>query len=146
MAKFNTGTLPSSYTIGNNETLFLDASIGKDQVVAVQNEKTSFIPLQQILNSKVKITFGDYPQQAGNYNIIHNQDTLARLSFNYPRTESDLNNRNENFTTHFTKIQSVDTALNEFHLERNDTGLWKWFIITTLLLLLTELLIQKFVK
>ncbi|MGV7105720.1 BatA domain-containing protein [Flavobacterium sp. U410] len=146
MAKFNTGTLPSSYTIGNNETLFLDASIGKDQVVAVQNEKTSFIPLQQILNSKVKITFGDYPQQAGNYNIVHNQDTLARLSFNYPRTESDLNNRNENFTTHFTKIQSVDTALNEFHLERNDTGLWKWFIIATLLLLLTELLIQKFVK
>lgn len=146
MAQYNSGTAQTHYTIGQNEQLFIETGIGKDQVLSVQNESYSFIPLQQVLNTKIKISFGDYPEQAGNYSIVHGQDTLANVSFNYPRTESDLQKINSSFFDTFTKINSVSTALNELDSERNDTGLWKWFIIATLLLLFIELLIQKFVK
>ncbi|WP_430400491.1 vWA domain-containing protein [Flavobacterium sp.] len=135
-----------AFTISENETKIIDADLKKDEVVSVSNESNSFIPMQQILSNKVKLTFGDYPEQAGNYNVKQKDKLITSLSFNFPRNESDVTLQSTLNNDNFAKINSVDEVLNDLHTKRTDTVLWKWFIITTLLLLLIELLIQKFVK
>jgi Aerotolerance regulator N-terminal len=135
-----------AFTISENETKIIDADLKKDEVVSVSNVSNSFIPMQQILSNKVKLTFGDYPEQTGNYDVKQKDKLITSISFNFPRNESDVTLQSTLNNDNFAKINSVDEVLNDLHTKRTDTALWKWFIITTLLLLLIELLIQKFVK
>lgn len=144
MAMTNANANNQTFTIGANETFMIEATLSKDEVVTIQNKMFSFIPLQQILPSKVKISFGDYPEQAGNFTITQKNNNLAKVSFNYPRNESDLNNTTTIPAVNY--VNSSESVLNTLLAERTDTVLWKWFLMATLLFLLIELLIQKFVK
>ena len=146
MAMGNDAKDKLAFTISENETKIIEADLKKDEVVSISNEVNSFIPMQQILSNKVKLTFGDYPEQAGNYNVNQKDKLITSLSFNFPRNESDVTLQSTLNNDNFAKINSVDEVLNDLHTKRTDTVLWKWFIIATLLLLLIELLIQKFVK
>ena len=135
-----------AYTIGENQSLLLETILSKDEAVVVQNKDYSFIPLQHLLHTKCKLTFGDYPEKAGNYEVLKNQETLKRISFNYPRTESDITAINSgNFDT-FTKVNNLSTVLNDLASSQSSSEIWKWFLMGTLLLLCIELLIQKLIK
>lgn len=136
----------NAFTIGENENLILETSLAKDEVVSIQKEGYSFIPMQQLLNTKCKLSFGDYPEVAGNFDVMKGKNSLKKISFNYTRTESDLTQISTANFENFTKINNISTALNDIASERTSNEIWKWFIFATLLLLLTELLIQKFVK
>lgn len=136
----------SAITIGKNQSLLLDAVLSKDEVLTLKNDKTDFIPMQQVLNNKVKLSFGDYPEVAGNYSIVKGDDVLKNISFNHARTESDLGLQNKSVLSGFTKADSVATVYNDIKSDRTASELWKWFIIGTLIFLLLELFIQKFVK
>ena len=146
MSKVQSLNNNNTFTIGTNAVTYLDVILNKDEVVSVSNSDYSFIPQQQILTSKVKLSFGDYPEKAGNYSVTQKTNQLQNISFNYPRTESNLNEDNSTIYTNFAKINTIDEALNDLHNLRTDTIVWKWFLLATLLLLLIELLIQKFVK
>ena len=136
----------SAFKIGENENLILETNLAKDEVVSIQKEGYSFIPMQQLLNTKCKLSFGDYPEVAGNFDVMKGKNSLKKISFNYTRTESDLTQISTANFENFTKINNISTALNDIASERTSNEIWKWFIFATLLLLLTELLIQKFVK
>ena len=136
----------NAYTIGENENLILETSLAKDEVVSIQKEGYGFIPMQQLLNTKCKLSFGDYPELAGNFDVMKGKKSLKKISFNYPRTESNLTQVSTTNFENFTKINNISTALNDIASERTSNEIWKWFIFATLLLLITELLIQKFVK
>lgn len=146
MAQNNPKTGITEFTIGDNQNMILDVTLSKDEVVTVKNEKSDFIPTQQILNNKIKLSFGDYPEQSGNYAIVKGNNSLKNISFNHSRTESDLSLQNENMFNKYTKTDSIATVYNDIHSTRTASEAWKYFIIATLLFLLLELLIQKFVK
>ena len=146
MAQNTSKTGVTAITIGKNQNLIIDALLSKDEVVTVKNDDSNFIPMQQILSNKLKLTFGDYPEQSGNYSVVKNEDTIKKVSFNYARTESNLNLQNENLLDNFTKTESVATVYNDIKSQRTASELWKWFIAGTLVFLLLELFIQKFVK
>ncbi|RYY65855.1 MAG: hypothetical protein EOO13_16600 [Chitinophagaceae bacterium] len=146
MAQNSGKTGISAATIGENESLLLDAVLSKDEVVAVKNETSDFIPMQQVLNNKVKLSFGDYPEEAGNFSVFKGDDNLKNISFNHARTEGDLSLSNASLLSDFTKADSVSTIYNDIKSGRTSNELWKWFIIGTLIFLLLELFIQKFVK
>lgn len=143
-AKGNTGKL--SHLIGENELLIIDAITNKDEVVSIKNETESYIPLQQVLNTKIKLTLGDIPQKSGNYFVEKKNENLKNISFNYARTESDLEKVNENIFSNFDKVEALSTLFNEIESERSSKDFWKWLIILALIFILCELLIQKFVK
>jgi hypothetical protein len=146
MAQNNSKTGVNAITISDNQNLVLDAQLSKDEVVTVKNETSDFIPMQQVLNNKIKLSFGDYPEEAGNYSIMKNDENLKNISFNHTRNESDLGAQNAGIADDFTKANSVSTVFNDIQSERTASELWKWFIIGTLIFLLLELFIQKFVK
>ncbi len=143
-AKGNTGKL--SHLIGENDLLIIDAITAKDEVVSIKNETESYIPLQQVLNTKIKLTLGDIPQKSGNYFVEKKDVNLKNISFNYARTESDLEKINENIFSNFDKVDTLSTIFNEIESDRSSKDFWKWLIILALIFILCELLIQKFVK
>ena len=136
----------NAFVIGNNNYTIINETITKDNILSVTNAENSFIPMQQILNNKIKLTFGNYPEKSGNYEVLKNKESLKNISFNYPRNESDLSQRNSNYFDSCTEVNAVSTFYSDIHSSRTSNEVWKYFIFATLLLLLVELLIQKFVK
>ena len=146
MGQNNNKTGLNAFTIGNNNYTIINETIAKDKVLSVTNTENSFIPMQQILNNKIKLTFGNYPENSGNYEVLKDKESLKNISFNYPRNESDLSQINADYFDSCTKVNSVSTFYSDIHSSRTSNEIWKYFIIATLLFLLLELLIQKFVK
>ena len=133
----------NALTVGNSSPITIDQLLAKDEiisVVSVTDEKSEkFIPQQQILNNKVKLTFAESPNKAGNYNALKDNSTIKSISFNYSRNESDLRLDNSNLLESYENGNSIESVFD-------DNVLWKWFVILTLLFVLLEILIQKFVK
>jgi hypothetical protein len=132
--------------IGTNNLFLADVTLSKDEILKVKNDFESFIPVQQILNDKVKLTFNDFPIQAGNFGIYNQKECIQEISFNYNRTESDLDLTNENALSEYKTIDSISTVFNTMQTDRIDNQIWKWFVIFALLFLATEMAIIRFVK
>ncbi|RTY95248.1 BatA and WFA domain-containing protein [Flavobacterium sp. GT3R68] len=146
MAQNSQKTGVVALTIGNNQPFLVDAKLSKDEIVNIKNPTEKFIPVQQLLNTKVKLTFNDYPEQAGNYGIFKQDQFLKNISFNYNRTEGNLALADDNILNDYKVIDSIETVFNTFQTDRTNNEIWKWFVILTLLFLVTEVFIQKFVK
>lgn len=137
------------YTLQQKNTIELQASIGKDNVVSIQNEEGSFIPLQQNSQNKISITTTDIPETKGFYHIIA-KDTLSTVSYNNPTTESSLNfldirqiaNENENITSY----DSIGEYFGDLKEKNKVQWLWKLFLALAIVSLLLEVLILKFFK
>jgi len=146
MAQNSQKTGVNAITIGEGQPFIVDALLSKDEILTIKNTSESFIPVQQLLNTKVKITFGDNPTEAGNFGIFNGTNLVQNISFNYTRTESNLSLINTDIAANYKKIDDIETVFNTIQTDRTDTQIWKWFVLLTLLFLALELLIQKFVK
>lgn len=133
-------------TIGNSNPFLVDVSLSKDAVLTVKNATEQFIPVQQILNNKVKLLFNDYPEQAGNFEIFNRNETVENISFNYSRTESDLAATNEKILSDYKTIDSVASFYDTLQTNRMDNQIWKWFVIFALLFVTIEMAIIRFLK
>jgi hypothetical protein len=146
MGQNNQKTGVNALTIGNNQPYFVDVLLSKDAILEVRGNDDSFIPIQQILNNKVKLTFNDFPETAGNYSVFDKKESVENLSFNYKRSESDLSQVNTNVVSDFKTADTISTIFNTLQTERTDSQIWKWFVIFALLFLALEMAIIKFVK
>jgi len=146
MAQSSQRTVVNAIIIGENQPYIVDALVTKDEIVTVKNTTEKFIPVQQILNTKVKMTFNENPVEAGNFGIFNSDRLVQNISFNYNRTESNLTLINESVLSDYTISNDIETVFNNIQTDRTDTQIWKWFVIFTLLFIALELLIQKFVK
>jgi hypothetical protein len=146
MAQNSQKTGVNAIIIGEGQPFVVDALLSKDEILTVKNTSESFIPVQQLLNTKVKMSFNDNPAEAGNFGIFNGANLVQDISFNYNRTESDLALANPDIADNFKEIDDVETVFNTIQTDRTDTQIWKWFVILALFFLALELLIQKFVK
>lgn len=91
--------------------------------------------------------------KAGNYVLLSEQDTIAGLSFNYNRDESDptcltpdqiKENINKSRLTNIDILNTGHKPVNEILTEMNNgRQLWKYFIWFALLCLLAEVLLLR---
>ena len=146
MAMNNQNNGLNALIIGNNSPHLTEASLNKDAILTVKGLDEQFIPIQQILNNKVKMTFNDYPEQAGNFSIYNKKEWIENISFNYNRTESDLASANENILSKYKTIESISSLFDTLQTDRTDNQIWKWFIIFALLFVIAEMAIIRFVK
>ncbi|MFD2587213.1 BatA domain-containing protein [Croceitalea marina] len=141
----NSLKIPSLYhTIGASSTIDISEKIEKDRVLKVAKPGIEFIPLQQSLSNKVRLTFNDNPKEDGTYSLLGAQDTLKNLSFNFSRDESVLRYRDITALNASTIQNSVTTLFEKLAKDNSITQYWKWFIIFALVFALVEVLIQKF--
>jgi hypothetical protein len=124
--------------------------LAKDEILEVKNTSKAtgekFIPVQQILNNKVKMTFNDFSKEAGNYGVFNQNKLIKNISFNYSRTEGNIDNSNIDALSNYKIVESIESVFDTLKFDRQDTSIWKWFVFLTLLFLVLEILIQKFVK
>ncbi len=136
----------NAITIGDNNPIIIETQLAKDEILTVKNTEESFIPVQQILASNVRLTLNDNPQKAGNFAAFKGSEIVKPLSFNYARTEGDLSAANTDALSAFKTIDSIESVFNSLLSDRTNNEIWKWFVILALLFLIAELFIQKFVK
>lgn len=133
--------------IGENNSIFMNATLSKDDILSIKNKDENFIPIQQILNNKVKLTCTDKPEIAGNYGVFKADEQLKNISLIYRnRTESALAGSSDNLLADFTQRKLYQQFLIPCSSKEQTMNFWKWFVILTLLFLVLEVLIQKFVK
>jgi len=133
-------------TIGNSNPFLISAKLSEDEIVSIKNDSEEFIPMQQVMSDKIKISCADNPIQSGNFDIIQNKKPVENISFNYDRNESNLSLPSDETLDELNQIESIESFFDTIQIERTDSQVWKWFIIFTLLFILLEIFIQKFVK
>ena len=131
--------------IGETSVVDVPAEMGNDEILKVSKEGYEFIPLQQSFPTRVRLTFDQNPTEDGIYGIVQNQQTLQNLSFNYPRTESQLKYLDLVSLENVNTMDSIPELFEYLKAENDIAAYWKWFVILALLLALIEVLIQKFV-
>lgn len=132
--------------MGQDKTVDLPISIGKDQIIKLSQNGYEVIPEQKSFTNKTTLNFGSVPNRDGLFNINEKDRTLRNISFNYPREESELRFMDMDNLSSTSTSDSINSVFDSLEKEDHITELWKWFIILALLFLLVEVLIQKIFK
>ncbi|WP_111707459.1 BatA domain-containing protein [Lutibacter citreus] len=136
------------YTIKHNINIDINTKLNKDEVLKISHNNKNFIPLQQVFQNKVRLSFQDNILKSGFYEVLKGDATIQTIAFNYNREESDLsylnlkeiikNNKN------LTISSSFDELFDEIHNEQKINWLFKWFLAFSVLFLFLEILILKY--
>jgi len=122
----------------------------------IQSSGVDFIPEIKVTENSKFIFTHSQPAHAGNYLLTHEKNSLNGLAFNYKRTESNLNCYSKTDLDELVKnagwknVTVVDTNAASFKASLADlsggTKLWKLFVLLTLLFLLAETALIKFMR
>ena len=149
MAQKNSQNGIVNLKIGQENPFLVETQIQKDEILKIKQSNTNnsaeFVPSQQIKNNSVLLTFDNSPEIAGNYGVFLNNTKIKDLSFNYARTESNLNASVPDLSE-YEVANSIESFIEAVQTNKTENEFWKWLLALTLLLLITELFIQKFVK
>lgn len=132
--------------LGQQNSYISNISLGKDEIVTVSNQRINFIPNQQAMGQKVKLFWQENPEESGNYDIKKNEEVLDFISFNYSRNESNLSLFNTSVFEEYNTLNSFERVFENIIKDRTENQIWKWFVVLSLLFIILEILIQKFIK
>ncbi|WP_395057445.1 BatA domain-containing protein [Flavobacterium sp.] len=133
-------------TIGNTNPFLITANTNNNEIVSIRNPSEEFIPSQQIMSDKIKISCADNPTLAGNFDLIQSKKNIGNISFNFDRKESNLTLPSDETLSDLNVVSNIESFFDTIQINRTDSQVWKWFLIFALLFLFLELFIQKFVK
>ena len=148
--KYSYSKLQLNYVVGQTNEIEVKTALQKDDIIEFSSINETFIPLQQIGNSSVKITTTEQPLSSGIYSIKHNENLLRNIAYNYNREESSLEYFNfeeaiqEN--TNYQYFTNVKDAFNSIDEENKTRNLWQLFLIIALVFIAVEILLLKFLK
>lgn len=134
------------YTIGQPNSIAINATLGQDDILTLGTDENTVIPLQKTFSKTVVLETTDYPVNAGIFNVKNESKILQNLSFNYNRTESDLNYLDLKRNTNVSVNESLATTINDIKSSSTINALWKWFVIFALVFLIIEILLLKYLK
>ena len=132
--------------IGSKTTVDIPVNLTKDRILKVSQKDFEFIPFQQSFTNKTTLTFDDYPEISGIYNITDEGKIIKNISFNFPREESQLHYMDLDELNASSKNNNISALFQNIEKDNSINELWKWFIILALAFIFIEVLIQKFLK
>jgi hypothetical protein len=148
-----------AYFIGRDEQIELpSASITGDATFHLVNENLKFdvIPAHRVTSAGVLISINNQVIQAGNYELMLNDNIISMLSYNFNRDESVMRFYNEDALqdqleklrlNNFSILNSGETELTRnFSFLNEGIRLWKYCVLLVLLFLATEIILLKFWK
>jgi len=134
------------YTIGEQNSVAVPVKLGQNEILKIKDSISQFIPLQQTKANYVLITTTEEPTNAGNYQIVKENESLENISYNYSRSESELLYLNPDEWNAVNVYSSIENLFESITEANSINSFWKWFAIFALLFLLFEMLILKFIK
>jgi hypothetical protein len=138
------------YRVQEKNDIEVSIQLNKDDILSINKEQNTFIPLQQTFQNKVKLTTNDLPENKGFYTITNKDQVIQNIAFNNRISESLLNfpnllnnfNDNENIAV----STSVRDTAKKIIQKNKVHWLWKWFLALAIVSLLLEILILKYFK
>ena len=134
------------YTIGQENIIDISTQLQQDNILTLDIDDNSVVPLQQTYSNKVELKTNEYPDVAGILSVKNKETTIQNLSYNYNRDESDLNYLNTSSIDGVESESSIASAIDDIKSTTDVKELWKWFVIFALAFLIIEMLILKFFK
>jgi hypothetical protein len=149
-----------SYTIGMDRSYLLprNINVSLETSLEIENRNTGdrFIPGVNVSGQGMWLDLGGLIETAGHYLVKNKNETIASLSFNYNRNESDL----RYFSPDELEERIQLSNLKKTAVLKNVSGnfeevlqtiqqgkqLWKWCILLALFFILAEVLIARFWK
>ena len=131
------------YYIGEKNKFDVNLKLQNNEIVKLKNNNKTYIPLQKKQNGKLEIRFDNLELGAGHYRLMNKFDTIKHLSLNFDRTESILDYHDVNKFGKNISISSLKDSIEIIKSKANINGLWKWFVIFALILLISETLVLK---
>ena len=140
------------FNLKGSQILNLNSAI--ELVNPAKNEK--YIPAKHVSGQGTVIELTGIINSDGHYLVQNEDTTIAAVSFNYDRRESDLRYYSASELEDKIGASKLKSALVIENAERNfseifdeiENGrpLWKWFIALAIIMLLTEIAIIRFWK
>jgi len=146
MAFSNINTPALYYYLGVENKITLPISTKKDEIVKLNSEKLSFIPLQKNLDGKIEITTNELPENPGNFMVELGDLEEMGISYNVDRAESKMQYTDLDNIKTINKINNLDEFFLSEGYENEKNTLWKWFVTFALLFLIVETLLLKYFK
>ena len=134
------------YTIANANTIDINTKLGQDDILSLEANNETIIPLQQTFSKKVSLIIDEFPNKAGILNVKNKTEILKKLSFNHQRSESSLIYHNLNDGKGYSVDTNLVSAIDTIKSNASINALWKWFVIFALVFLLIEMLLLKYLK
>lgn len=134
------------YTIGQPNSIAILTSLEQDDILTLDTDENSVIPLQKTYSKSVVLETEGFPNTAGILNVKNKETILQNLSFNYNRAESNLNYYDLKTLANTDVESSLATTINNIKSSTNVNALWKWFVIFALAFLIVEMLLLKYLK
>lgn len=143
-----------SYTIGLDRLIKVHRHLQASEIPYKITGLKEFIPGIRNVGPVVQLDVQDQVEEPGMYTVIHEQDTIKRLAFNYDRRESDLSylSREELEDRLGSNLELFDSSENQVELteaivaREKGIRLWKWFIILALMFLAFEMLFLRLIR
>ena len=134
------------YTIGEDNSFDIPINLQQDEILSLSLGEEKLIPQQQYFNNKVSIVTNDTPSLAGTYNVINKTEVVENVSYNYNRSESNMQYLDLSLFEHINQSVSVSETFDTLKSDSKINELWKWFVIFALVFLAIEMLILKYFK
>ena len=146
--------IQTSYQM-NDSKIVLNAIQASESPIKFKKGDYEWIPKQKWKENSVDIFLGNSISEPGFYSVIQDNKVIEQLAFNYNRDESDL----KKFKVEEFKEQAAQKGLTiEFLNGDAETlsasinalgkaaGLWKYFIILSLIFIALEILFLRIIK
>ena len=144
------------YRIGKKQYFDAPTKASTKHIYHLQSDDFDIIPTEKFVAGKRKLYLHDQLKEAGNYKLTANNEIKDVVAFNYKKAESDprlysiseveeiLKRKNINNITINKKVnpQTVN-IVQQLSLGKS---YWKLFIVLSLLFLLIEILLIKYLK
>jgi hypothetical protein len=124
----------------------INANLAKDDVIKMQKDEQILIPQQRSYTENTIIKTNELDLEAGTYEVVYQDSIYQFLSFNYPRTESELNYLQNSQLEDKAKLSNINSFFeNELRLKEVNQ-FWKTLLILAILFLILEVLALRYLK
>ncbi|WP_286761868.1 BatA domain-containing protein [Salegentibacter sp. UBA1130] len=134
------------YETGQENEINIPLQTQQDEVVHIVSDTEDFIPQQRALGDNLEILTSGLDIASGNYSLVYKNENQGYISFNSPRTESELEynipQEAENVKIH----SNIASYFNEINAAGQSNELWKCFVIFALIFLTAEMFLLKYLK
>lgn len=144
------------YVIGKEGDILIPKNTGNAEDVYTFKSRLNgdeFIPEQRNLGNETVLFPHNQIDHAGLYDLFLGEDTITTIAFNFDRAESNLTYYSDDELEKIVDDSNGSIDLLDFQMKDltkavsdklNGTPLWRLFLIMSLLLFLTEVLVLRF--
>ncbi|APS39766.1 BatA domain-containing protein [Salegentibacter sp. T436] len=134
------------YETGQENEINIPLQTQQDEVVHIVSDTEDFIPQQRALGDNLEILTSGLDIASGNYSLEYRNENQGYISFNSPRTESELEYNIPPETENVKIHANIGSYFNEINAAGQSNELWKCFVIFALIFLSAEMFLLKYLK